>query len=198
MPKQVDHKARRRQIAEAVTALISEGGLEAATLREIAARAGVSMGAVQRCFSTKEEMMVFVHEHLGELATAQIEGRIAASGAGDDPVAILTETVRGITPLTAEDLPWTRAWLVFAAQAATDPRLAAVQREANRGLFRLLSVLVRAGVDAGGLRAGLDPETTARDLLALTDGLGVQVLVGVHTVATARESVERALAALRP
>ncbi|MGK5632559.1 TetR family transcriptional regulator, partial [Streptomyces sp. URMC 123] len=48
MPRQIDHEERRRLIADAVCALADRRGLEGVTLRDVAAEAGVSMGAVQR------------------------------------------------------------------------------------------------------------------------------------------------------
>ena len=81
MPKQVDHESRRRQIADAVCRLADERGLEGVTLRDVAARAKVSMGAVQRCFRTKEEMLVFALSHIGERIAARVTARLVESPA---------------------------------------------------------------------------------------------------------------------
>ena len=50
MPRRVDHEARRRQITDAVVRLTVKGGLPAATFREVAAEAGVSVRLVQYYF----------------------------------------------------------------------------------------------------------------------------------------------------
>ena len=81
MPRQVDHVSRRRLIAEAVCHLADERGLEGVTLRDVAARAQVSMGAVQRCFRTKEEMLVFALGHISERIRERVQARLVRSPA---------------------------------------------------------------------------------------------------------------------
>lgn len=48
-----------RAIVDATRALAEQGGFDGVRLREVAARAGVSMGALYRCFQTKEEILLF-------------------------------------------------------------------------------------------------------------------------------------------
>ena len=59
MPKQVNREERRRDIAAAVLRIVTTRGVEAASLRAVAAEASVSMGAVQHYFTTKDEMLRF-------------------------------------------------------------------------------------------------------------------------------------------
>jgi AcrR family transcriptional regulator len=47
VPKRVDHGLRRREIADAVGRITARGGLGAATFREVAAEAGVSVRLIQ-------------------------------------------------------------------------------------------------------------------------------------------------------
>ena len=51
-----DSEARRREILAAAAAQIEEGGFHALNIREIAKRAGVSLGTVYVYFRTKEEI----------------------------------------------------------------------------------------------------------------------------------------------
>ncbi|GAA2165877.1 MULTISPECIES: TetR/AcrR family transcriptional regulator [Glycomyces] len=197
MPRQVDHAARRRQIAEAVFELISEQGTEGATLRLAAARAGVSMGAVQRCFSTKAEMMTFVLEYMNQRVSERVQNRIDASGDPDSAAIMLEQTLIGIVPVDEPSLAETRVWLAFAAQAAVDPALAAIQRRQYADLAALINVLIRAGQGDGDLRADLDPDQEADALITFTDGLNLQILFGRHDSRTALAALEHRLAALR-
>ena len=57
MPKKVDHQERRTLIADALMRVAADQGLEAVSLRHVAAAAGVSSGMVQHYFRTKDEMM---------------------------------------------------------------------------------------------------------------------------------------------
>jgi len=77
MPKQVDHEERRRTIAEAVVRVVSTHGVEAASLRAVAAEAGVSMGAVQHYFTTRDEMLRFALAH-GNTLLAERGARLLA------------------------------------------------------------------------------------------------------------------------
>lgn len=174
MPRQVDHESRRRRIADAVFFLADESGLEGVTLRDVAARADVSMGAVQRCFRTKEEMLVFALQHVGAGVQARIIARIRESPAQSAPSVLghaLTEITLIGEPYRAE----ARVWLAFVAQAAVTPALAATLRENYAGLHTLLVRLVTEAVP------GIPHEEAAREarsLLAVADGLTAQLLVG--------------------
>ena len=77
MPRQVDHQERRRHIGQAVLRLISTHGLEAASLRNVAAEAGVSMGTVQHYFDDKQAMLDFAQQYNHERATERIPRLIA-------------------------------------------------------------------------------------------------------------------------
>ena len=56
-PAPVDHDERRARLTEVLLDVVAEGGLEAATIRTVAAAAGVSIGTVQHYFKTKDDML---------------------------------------------------------------------------------------------------------------------------------------------
>ncbi|AOP49421.1 TetR/AcrR family transcriptional regulator [Streptomyces lydicus] len=171
MPKQVDHESRRRQIAEAVCQLADESGLEGVTLRDVAARAQVSMGAVQRCFGTKEEMLVFALGHVGEQVTARLSARLTASPA-QSARTTLGHAASEISLVQEERRAEARVWLAFAAQAAVSPPLAETLRSNYADLHKVFTQLIIEGCDTPA------PERAARSLLALADGLTTHVLIG--------------------
>lgn len=123
MPRQVDHVSRRRLIAEAVCHLADESGLEGVTLRDVAARAQVSMGAVQRCFRTKEEMLVFALGHISDRVGERVRARLVRSPAQSAATA-LGHAAAEISLLRDEHRAEARVWLAFVAQAAVSPALA--------------------------------------------------------------------------
>lgn len=175
MPRQVDHEERRRRIAEAVCALADSSGLEGVTLRDVATRAGVSMGAVQRCFRTKQEMLVFALDHIGERVTERVTERARPrtdTTADPDPASATLARVLGEVALVDEaHRAEARVWLAFVAQAAVTPELAAALRNRYTALHPLLVRLLGAGPDH-------EPHQAARTLLALADGLTTHVLIG--------------------
>ncbi|MFB7282873.1 TetR/AcrR family transcriptional regulator [Streptomyces hydrogenans] len=211
MPKQVDHVSRRRLIAEAVCDLADEHGLEGVTLRDVAARAQVSMGAVQRCFHTKEEMLVFTLGHIGERIGERVRARLVRSPAQSAGTA-LGHAATEISLLREEHRAEARVWLAFVAQAAVSEALATTLRASYAPLQETFTRLIAeaaeaaavedAEADAGVDRARadraalLDPQLEARTLLALVDGLTTHVLIGHLTPAEAHDVLDAHLARL--
>ncbi|MCF3144694.1 TetR/AcrR family transcriptional regulator [Streptomyces platensis] len=189
MPKQVDHESRRRQIAEAVCQLADESGLEGVTLRDVAARAQVSMGAVQRCFRTKEEMLVFALGHIGERVTARVSARLAASPAQSARTALGHATTE-VSLLQEEQRAEARVWLAFVAQAAVSPPLAGILRTNYAGLQTVFAQLISEASDT------TCPDRAARTLLALADGLTTHVLIGHLSPAEALDVLDGQLNSL--
>lgn len=159
MPKQVDHADRRRLIAEAVCELADEHGLEGVTLRDVAARAQVSMGAVQRCFRTKEEMLVFALGYVGERIGGRVRSRLLRSPA-QSAATTLGLAATEVALLREEHRAEARVWLAFVAQAAVTE---ALMRPAEGGLRSPRSLVRRSrGGGLRGLRACRPPRSPAR------------------------------------
>lgn len=193
----MDHDSRRRQIARAVLDLISERGMEGATLREAATRAGVSMGAVQRCFATKEQMVAFVLEHMNQRITERVQAQTPDTANPATAMTTLEHTLAAILALDGPSQAETRVWLAFTAQATIDPALAAVQNEQYDGLAKLIAVLISAAQTHGQARPDLDPDHEAEGLITWTDGLNIHLLLGRHTPDTARTALRHRLNTLR-
>src|SRR6478672_10880923 len=79
MPKRVDHEARRREITDAVCRITVKGGLAAATFREVAAEAGVSVRLVQYYFGSKDELLLATQRHVAERAVERLRTWVAAT-----------------------------------------------------------------------------------------------------------------------
>ncbi|MER5776702.1 TetR family transcriptional regulator C-terminal domain-containing protein [Streptomyces sp. NPDC002039] len=219
MPKQVDYADRRHLIAEAVCRLADERGLEGVTLRDVAARAQVSMGAVQRCFRTKEEMLAFTLGRVGDRIGERIRARVAASPAQSAGTA-LGHAATEIALLREEHRAEARVWLAFVAQAAVNETLAATLKANYAALHEAFTHLVAEATESVDGLAPLDappdtplaspldasPDTPfaspldasheARTLLALTDGLTTHVLIGHLTPHAARDVLHAHLANL--
>ncbi|GHJ52986.1 hypothetical protein Nm8I071_22930 [Nonomuraea sp. TT08I-71] len=59
MPRNVDRQDRRTLIADTLMRVAAEQGLQAVSLRHVAAAAGVPAGIAQHYFRAKDEMMSF-------------------------------------------------------------------------------------------------------------------------------------------
>ena len=195
MPRQVDHVRRRRLIAEAVCGLADERGLEGVTLRDVAARAQVSMGAVQRCFRTKDEMLVFALGHIGERISERVQARLVMSPARSAGAALDHATTE-ISLLREEHRAEARVWLAFVAQAAVNEALARTLKANYAALQEAFTRLISEAVEGADRAVPLDPQRVARTLLALADGLTMHVLVGHLTPQEAHDVLHAHLAGL--
>jgi AcrR family transcriptional regulator len=98
MPRHADHGERRGHIVEALLRVAGERGLEAATLREVAREAGVSMGAVQHYFASTDEMLGYALEHWLSLAVdRRFRRRVVARLAGGSAARSGTIAATGTT-----------------------------------------------------------------------------------------------------
>jgi TetR/AcrR family transcriptional regulator, transcriptional repressor of bet genes len=200
MPRQVDHAQRRRQIAHAVWTVMATRGLDAVSLREVAAEAGVSMGRVQHYFPTKDAMILHACEAMAEAAYEQAVGTPAADGNGGSDLQVTSagatprQTIRNVllTGIPRDDARRAGAsvWFAFLTKAAVWPALADVVRRQLDDGQTFLTSLLRAAHDAGSLRRDVDPAGEAVALLALADGLVLRVMVGSLTPQTAIDGVD--------
>ncbi|WP_230686579.1 TetR/AcrR family transcriptional regulator [Catellatospora vulcania] len=179
MPKRVDHDLRRRQIGEALLRIASTRGLQAASMREVAAEAGVSLRLVQYYFHTKTELLLGALAYLGEQLSARVEAHIRALGLPPTPRSLVYGTLTAILPTDAESRRLTRTYAAYYALVLAEPALAADHGTTYPdALERFLAGHLRTAQAAGQVDPGLDAPTAAAGLLALTNGLGSSVLGG--------------------
>ena len=191
MPRHVDHDARRRQLAQAVCELIAEHGIEAVTLREVAARAGVSMGAVQRAFA-KDGMLLFALEYVITRVTERGQQRIADSGSPESARTLLLTTLQEMTLAADDDAVPARVWLTFAAQAAVRDDLATVLRDHHAKSMELLTWLIDYGQRVGEIRADVTAASEAERLHTLLDGITLRIAVKTTTHRASRQLIDHA------
>jgi AcrR family transcriptional regulator len=194
VPKRVDRDARRRLIADALLRVAAGRGLEAVSLRHVAAEAGVSAGMVQHYFRTKDEMMTFALTVVGE----RVEARLDAEELGETPAAgaLVRALLVQLLPLDEERRVEGRVALAFLAYAAVKPAVAAALREDTARLRGFVADRIRAAQEAGEAGPGVDPAQAATTLLALVEGLGLHVLGGHYPAATALAVFDAHLAML--
>ncbi|MFD7636105.1 TetR/AcrR family transcriptional regulator, partial [Streptomyces sp. NPDC059873] len=164
-------RAKRREIIDHAVAMFGEVGYRGASLRVIANRGGISHTGLLHHFPTKESLLLAVLEHRD-----QVDGAwLARDGAvGVDRLRRLTElaelntTRRGIVELFS----------VVAAEATSAEHPAHryfVERYENTVATTALAY--SQAREEGVLRADVDPDTAAQQLIALMDGLQVQWLL---------------------
>lgn len=170
----VDLTPRQTEFADAALALLAREGMAAVSFRTVAAEAGMSLGAVQKAFPSKDVMLRAMFSRLRDSAAA--------------PALALAEpgrpTLRGwLVELMVATLPLDEArraaelqGMAFAERAAYDAdvgeAIAASDHELRAGFAALIR---RAHVD-GEVSPTVDPDAAAWALLAFLQGMASQLL----------------------
>jgi AcrR family transcriptional regulator len=141
-PQQDRGWATRTRLLESAISCLAERGWSGATVSVIAGHAGVSRGATQHYFPTREDLFTAALEHMAEVRLREIRRDAARLPAGDgrrtaDVVGLLVRFYTG---------PLFRAALqIWAAASASDylrelvlPLEARLGREAHRAAVELL------------------------------------------------------------
>lgn len=196
MTQRVDHDHRRRRIAEAVWRVAATRGLHDVGLREIAGEAGVSLGALQHYFTSKDDMLVFTLELGGQEAEERVRSRLADLGRPPTPEAVVRETLAEMLPFSTESRTGLLVHIAYLARAVHDPRMRAVTGDGIRPLRDLIAEMLRRVAQDGGLAPGRDPDTEAMTLICLADGVTNYVLLETLRPADARRIVDAHLAEL--
>ena len=172
MPKEVDHPARRRELADAACRVIARNGLEATTLADVAAESGWSIGSIRHYFPNKDELIAAALWRVGE----RVDDRIRRRTAGGMTLKDLRAAAVELLPLDVASREDSVVYLAFLAQAAVVPALADAAEGAAQRLQEPLAARIACAVQAGELPARLDAEHEAARLRVLLDGLRLQLI----------------------
>ncbi|MFE1165837.1 TetR/AcrR family transcriptional regulator [Nocardiopsis sp. NPDC058789] len=172
MPKNVDREGRRREIAEALHRIAAREGLEGVSVRTVAAEAGLSAGAVQREFDSKDRLLRFALRATVDEVTERF-GRLRIGPGGLDFSAALRQVLLELLPTDGRKLAQARIWSAYYARAAVDPvfadTLEALTEETRASFLRLLEY----ARSQGALAPGTDLEAATEMLLVIIDGLWI-------------------------
>ncbi|ASR36231.1 TetR family transcriptional regulator [Prauserella marina] len=169
MPRLVDHDQRRQAIAEAVRRIAADRGLEAVSLGQVAAEAGISKGLVQHYFPSKDDMLRYATTTLRERVHDQLPG-------GKPPR--LRDVVVALLPLDDDARAEALVANAFLSRALKDDTIAARFRAGYTQLHELLATTIAGEQQEGTLASDLSPRHEADLLLALVAGLGDTLLLG--------------------
>jgi AcrR family transcriptional regulator len=172
VPKEVDHPARRRELADAACRVIARNGLSGTTLAQVAEESGWSIGSIRYYFPTKDELVASALWRVGE----RIDDRIRHRTGGGMTLNDLRTAATELLPLDADRREMSLVYLAFLAQAAVVPALADAAESAGQRLQEPLAARITHAVHAGELPAHLDPQHEAARLRVLLDGLRLQLI----------------------
>ncbi|HVH00985.1 MAG TPA: TetR/AcrR family transcriptional regulator [Miltoncostaeaceae bacterium] len=183
---------RRPRIAEAdltdaLVRVVAGEGLDAVSVRSVARAAGVSAGAVQYYFPTKDALLHAAYRRVIERVVARAARLPPLTRPRDFVRALLLE----LLPLDDEREAELRVGLAFSARSPFSEPLAELYTEGYRTLISALEAGLRMAVDQGVAAPEVDPRRDAVAAAATADGLAWHALCA--PTALSRDEIVRAL-----
>ena len=165
--------ARRAELIEATLAIIADEGLRAATLRNVAERAGVSNGLIRHHFLGKRQLIL--DAYAATVARMTAPGLAALAQTGLTPRRRLAGFVRASLDPSLIEPRLFSTWAAFVALVHVDADFEAIHRTGYRDYQALFEPLVAAVLaEAGRKNAAEAAPGLAMQLNALIDGLWIE------------------------
>jgi AcrR family transcriptional regulator len=164
---------RRQDLISATLDSISEHGLEGATVRDIAARAGVTGGLIRHYFTGKDQMVQAAYREM--LATMTKTAVDAMTDAGEDAHQRLQRfIVANVSPPIADPKSLS-LWAAFIGRVRSDEELSRIHRENYMLFLEILESLVTSLLTSHGRKTTpSDCRNLAIAINGLIDGLWLE------------------------
>jgi AcrR family transcriptional regulator len=169
MPRIVDHQDRRAAVTEALWRVVRRSGIQAVSVRSVAAEAGVSPSALRHYFASQHDLLAFALEAVVE----RVEGRLVQAWSGLAGRAGARFVLEQFLPLDADRQAETEVYLAFIGLAHTDPGLRAIRDRTDTDTRQAIQAAVDLLAADGALGSGRDRDREADRLYALIDGLAM-------------------------
>lgn len=186
-----DRSQRRRDVLETSTNLLHEGGWAALTMRKVAARTGVSAGALYQWFDGKDEIYA-------ELFTARLNRGIAQFDAMPDDLPfddVLASMLRWVQTTWITLGRWQLDYSEIARGREPGPARSALS-EAYRQILEVGSVKLQAAAEREGRRF-LDDLDTMHMIWGMAAGIAQRAEVLQMETERVDQMMERAVRSLR-
>ncbi|WP_050616126.1 TetR/AcrR family transcriptional regulator [Bacillus testis] len=194
MPKIVDHEKRKEIIAQAMWRVISEKGMEGASVRNIAKEAGLSLGSLQHYFSTQNDLVLYALELVKQRITQRVETILKENL---DPKQMFIEILMQLMPTDRETLMETQVWFEFIVYGRHKGEAFQIQQD---GLLESLKMMFESLEAKGLLKEGLDLPLEIEKMYALIDGLALHAMLepGRLSPSLLKSMIENAASPLFP
>ncbi|HDR7827800.1 TPA: TetR/AcrR family transcriptional regulator [Bacillus anthracis] len=173
MPKIVDHDEKRKQIAEAAWNIIRKEGVEKASIRRVAAEAGISSGALRHYFSTQDEMLLFIMNYYLEEGKKRSQNKEWS----ENPVQAVEEVLLELVPIDEEKKIETSVWWILALRSLTSDTIRDKKDEMTDGTYELANSMIEILALKGVLSDSMNAELEKSRLTALIEGLSIHALL---------------------
>ncbi|MFE9845974.1 TetR/AcrR family transcriptional regulator [Streptomyces goshikiensis] len=174
-PKQARSRVTRRHLLEAAVSCLAEQGWAGSTVAVVAERAGVSRGAAQYHFPTREDLFTAAVAYVAEERSAALR-ELFHAGPAPRPAVVeaLVDLYTGTLFRAALQL-----WVAASNEDQLRPQVTELEARVGRETHRIAVELLGADESAPGVRE------TVQGLLDMARGLG---LANVLTDDTARRA----------
>lgn len=156
---------RRARILAAAVRCFGQQGFHQASMQDIAAEAGMSAANLYRYFASKEAIVDAIAEHEREETVTLL----AELDRADDFLAALRSVLSGA--LRGDGRFQIALGLEIIAEAARNPRVAALYRRIDVEATAALTRILEKAAARGQIDPNLDPGATAQVLIALADAV---------------------------
>ncbi|MFH8745851.1 TetR/AcrR family transcriptional regulator [Streptomyces rimosus] len=171
-PQQERSRATRRALLEAAVSCLAERGWSGSTVSVVAERAGVSRGAAQHHFRTREDLFTAAVEHVAEMrqsALKAVANDLPPTGSSARTRIVVEEIVGLYTgPLFRAAL---HLWVAASDEEPLRERVTALEARVGREAHRTAVALLGADEAVPGVRE------TVQGLLDMSRGLGLATLL---------------------
>lgn len=169
----MNHEQKRKSIAEAAWNIIKKEGVEKASIRRVAAEAGMSAGALRHYFSTQDEMLLFIMNYYLE----EGKKRTQTKEWSENPLQAVVEVLLELVPIDEERKIETSVWWILALRSLTSETLKEKTVEMTNGTYELAHSMIQILAHQGLLLDSSQVELEESRLSALIEGLSIHALL---------------------
>ncbi len=198
MPRVGVEGLRRAQVIQAVRKCVTENGIQGATVRAVAAKAGVSTGILNYYFESREQL---IEETLHDACERVLDRISELSIRPESPLSKLHILVNSALPVGQDEREGNAFWVHYWAEAMNSTRLRQAHAEHYARWWASIEDAIREGQKLGVFRREVDARAVTRTVTALIDGLTVHTMLDERTTPasdTRRLVMEYIAAALLP
>ena len=163
---------RTDELAAAALRIVTRDGLPAVTFRAVAAESGWSLGAVQKTFRSKRELIAATLRYAQISVSDQVSVEPGRPTLADWLIGLVMATL----PLDEDRRSACLIGIAFADRAPFDPHIAEALAHWDNELRSRLTLLAGRAHAEGELSRSVDGDTLARAVLAFAAGLASQLL----------------------
>lgn len=161
------------RIVAAMRASVGKRGWVGSTFDNVAREAGVSRGLLHYYFGSKERLMIEVIRQDTDIRLSMVDAGLGAATSNDDIVALLVSNLRDV--IEHEPVTFTLGFELI-GEASRNPEIGAEMSALNRRTQQRISEILERKQTEGVINMVNSPQVTAALLLAIGQGLAMEVI----------------------